>query len=761
MNDYEWRTEEDEPWPEKPLPPVIPKSGRRLWPFVLLMLLLATTAVILVARQARRQVAVAESTAADDVRHAFNLAQQAAGRGDAELYTSLLDARDASWVAAQQELVEQGVIGDRSFAGLAPHAAGREMVDVILAPDFMAAELLWRQTFSVDIGAGVSGTATFEYLDFYRYREGRWLLSPPPADFWGPWQTTEGQFLTLIYPQRDVAIGRRLAWDLDAMVAALCRQFEGAAECRSGGKVQLRLGTEANRLLQMALRLTAPMSGSSITGPARQIDLPAPTLLGYPVDETGYQALYAAYGRYLARLMSTNIWNRQREVDTYQSRLAVEKLLLEMGLRTWPPAAAVAARAQQTALPVPAPELAVLCAATTGQGNDLHRYNPGTGRWQPVLAGGNIYQMTAAGGGRAVILAGQPFLAGEPRRRVTLYSGHGAQILFDQAQGLEAGRNAPVVRVSEPSASRLLLRLPDEQNEPTWHYLDVPACLAGDCRLAPAGDYHSLQWAPGGAHTLFLKSEGQRLRMYLGDGQGIPLQELDFEQAVWLSAGEYAGVDLTVTELINIGDMANSGISGGEASPLPLMLATSGAVLLSSVAGEAPRTLVTAADLLAIVAAEEWPLQFKFAVTSVQSATGRSDMLLIHASGFLFGAGDYSLRSYLFLADTDGAARLLWSGTMLSTVAFSPDGRWLAWIKEDNERQLALYEVAENAFHTVAIGPAPFFEQILRPSFHWSANGRWLVVAHDNLLYLVAPDYGHRQIVIPEAPGCTQAAWIE
>jgi hypothetical protein len=746
MNDFEWRTEEDEPWPEKLRPPAQPEAGPRVRPLALVALLLAATAVILVMRQARQQVTVVESTAADDVRHAFYLVQQAAERGDSELVTSLLDRSDAFWFAAQQEIVEQGVFGDRSFAGLAPHAAGLEIIDVTLSPDFTAAELLWRRTYTVDVGAGASGSATFEHVDFYRFREGRWLLAPPPPDFWGAWQMSKGQFLTLVYPQRDDAIGRRLATDLDEMMARLCDQFEGAAQCRPGGPVQLRLGKEVNRLLHMALRSNTSMSGASTAGPIRQIDLPAPTLLGHPVDESGYQALYAAYGRYLARLITTHIVNRQHGLDAHQRLLVVEKLLLESGLLTWPPAAAVAAQAPQTALPAPAPQLAVFCTSATGQGNDLHRYIPGTGDWQPGLMGEDLYLMVPVAGGRAVALAGQPLVAGERRQRLNLYSNQGTRVLLDRSRGADAGQSRPYARVTAPTDSRLLIWIPDESTASFWQWLDVDDCLAGDCGLSRAGDYLQwVQWAPGAAHTLFSSVNEHRSQLALGDGQGLLLRELDLQQATWLSAEQYAGVYGRFRNFVERQTLA------------------SGAAALGSVSAEEPHILLTAVDLLATVPAEEWPRQFD--VTSVQAVPGRPDLLLIQASGQTFetgsGPGGFWHRRYLFLADTAGGARLLWSGTILSTFVFSPDGRRLAWITDDGDRHLAIYDLEQNDLHTVDIGPEPFFELMSWPSIHWSADGRWLVVTHDSLLYLVAPEYGYRQIVIPEAPGCTQAAWIE
>jgi hypothetical protein len=760
MNDFEWRTDEDEPWPEAPAQPVGPRAGRRHWLIALLALLLVGTAVMLLVRQAQRQVTVAEDAAAVDVRHAFELVQQAARRADGELYVSLLDRSDSRWLAAQQESVAHGALIDRSFAGLMPYPDEPEIAGVLLAPDLTAAELRWRRSFTVDVGGGSSGTAAFEYTDFFHLRESRWLLAPPPAEFWGPWERNERDFLTLVYPQRDAAVGSRLATDLDAMLAALCRHFEDAAECRPGGKVQVRLGTEANRLAQMALRLNSSLSGSPTSGPTRQIELPAPTLLGTPVDENGYQALYRAYGRYLARLMSTNILNRQAPVTSYQSYLAFELLLQEIGLLTWPPAAAVADQAQQGALPAPAPELVVLCPG--GAGNDLHRYSPGSGLWQVAVMGENIYQIAPVAGGRAVALTAQPLAGGRPRYRVMLYSRRGSTPVLDQVAPVSFDPMHPSLRVSEPASSRLQIRLIGGADEPTWRWLDVPACLAGDCRLQVSGNL--LQWAPGGAHTLISSSEGNRLRMFLGDGRGAPLRELNVVQAAWLSADQYAGVDMGVQEFVKLGDLLAGEAATGTTAQDAVMLSTSGKVVLFTVNGEETHPLLTGADLLASLPAEGgWPLQFR--TGSVRAVPNRPDQLLIEASGFAVipdrAFDGNRARSYLFLADTAGDTRLLWSGQPSPNAAFSPDGRRLAWIDAGDERLLAVLDLERDEWNVFEIGSKPFFEQMFWPAFHWSADGRWLVVAHDGLYYLVAPEFDYRHVVIPPAPGCTQAAWLE
>ena len=119
------------------------------------------------------------------------------------------------------------------------------------------------------------------------YEDGRWLLAPPPAEFWGRPVINRGPRLTLIYPERDEEIGGRLAVYLEQLVSQLCAPAAGLG-CPADWQLEIELATEPAALLGVVLRN------------GREMKLPAPSLVGAPLDEAGYTALRRAYGTALA-----------------------------------------------------------------------------------------------------------------------------------------------------------------------------------------------------------------------------------------------------------------------------------------------------------------------------------------------------------------------------------------------------------------------------------------------------------------------------
>ena len=90
--------------------------------------------------------------------------------------------------------------------------------------------------------------------------------------------TQAGEQLTLVYPKRDAAVAARLGVDLDALLDQMCAELEDL-NCGSGLRVHLRLDTEPDSLLESNEIETILTSGL-------RLNLPAPTLIGTPTDES-------------------------------------------------------------------------------------------------------------------------------------------------------------------------------------------------------------------------------------------------------------------------------------------------------------------------------------------------------------------------------------------------------------------------------------------------------------------------------------------
>ena len=140
-----------------------------------------------------------------------------------------------------------------------------------------------------------------------------WLLADvaDEDDFWGPWQRMEGDRLTLVFPERDAELGTRLSSELDLMLIAVCKA--AVVACPDEFQLVVRLNRSQRSLMSLHEGVYA-MRILSFYGPDA-LDLPAPTIVGRPVDEAGYNALFQRYSSWLAAVMLTNFASEKEFID--------------------------------------------------------------------------------------------------------------------------------------------------------------------------------------------------------------------------------------------------------------------------------------------------------------------------------------------------------------------------------------------------------------------------------------------------------------
>lgn len=338
MSQFDWRTEDDASWREPPKPPP-PEPRKRPWGVIVFILLALLTAGFVVYRQLERQIDAATTAVQTDVLATHNLAQTAVARGDLELFRSQLSGRDPAWTETQESLLTAGLIQGREFWGwqqpifsppltLADLTAVSDPLALTLAPDLNSAELQFPLTYLVTQADGVTETITLAQTAVYRRGKNRWLLAPPEEAFWGGWVTNRGDLVTLIYPQRDTLVAERLAADLEVMLRQLCETFPDLA-CPDDLHISLRLDADP------AIMSTATDWPAFLDG-GLTLHLPAPTLMGRPVDQAGYDALYRAYGAQVATAVIADRidWQCCRHAPFFQ--VLVDAMLRQMDLRPWP-----------------------------------------------------------------------------------------------------------------------------------------------------------------------------------------------------------------------------------------------------------------------------------------------------------------------------------------------------------------------------------------------------------------------------------------
>lgn len=296
---FDWQTEEEreDVWTAAESRQV--GRGRRRWPLLLFVLVAAVSVLFAGYRLLREVEAQAdEATVAvrEDIRAGYGLLRRAAESRDRELFVTFLSGRDAEWTSAQISALEEGVLLDRPGLGL--HLLPSYQLTVTVSPALTAAEVELQQAYAVTVERGVTETVRLEQSALFRQGEESWLYAPPEDayQYWGPQEKVEGRLLTLSFPQRDEDIARALAADLEEALSELCALAH--VDCPAGWRLFVHLESDPETLLQLAV--------DGVPAGAQEMALPAPTLVGLPLDGAGYRALFRGYaGQVVTRALAS------------------------------------------------------------------------------------------------------------------------------------------------------------------------------------------------------------------------------------------------------------------------------------------------------------------------------------------------------------------------------------------------------------------------------------------------------------------------
>ncbi|MBE2221101.1 MAG: hypothetical protein IAF02_06150 [Anaerolineae bacterium] len=339
MSNFEWRQEDgDGDWDERPFQsaPESPKSRRRFAVVILILFALVTAGFVLY-RQVNDQLQQTETAIQADILASHNLIQTAAQSQDKELLLSVLSGRLPSWTDAQQEALAAGVLYDRTPWGL-PFASDsiatlaiadlETDAQLLLTSDLREAELHFPLTYQFTTTTGISETIVLSQTAVYRQGMRTWLLSPPDTEFWGNWQTNEGERLTLIYPERDKLLAEKLAFDLEQILQQLCTDPD-LPDCAEDVTYTIRLDTHPESLVNA-------MAPRDLLDGEPYLTLPAPTLFGLPTDEAAYEALVQAYSVPLATAVFADLFGWECCLHPAIFQTLVEYQLGHMGIMAWP-----------------------------------------------------------------------------------------------------------------------------------------------------------------------------------------------------------------------------------------------------------------------------------------------------------------------------------------------------------------------------------------------------------------------------------------
>jgi len=759
-SDFEWQIGADqwdeqraEPWAAEPSP-LDDTPGRRegITPGTrsrrVVLIVLPVIGVIVVGALliiARRIDEVA-TPLVKDILATHQLVQHAAAESDMELLQTLIDQSggEINRTALQHYLLRQPSPFDRGPLGLHVQAGEPQDVHVDLSPDLKRAEVVSEYAYTIDAGGGLAETVRLRQTIPYRLSNGRWRLSPSGDDFWGSALTSEGQWLTVVYPERDESIDKRLAGDLDAMLGKLCAD-QTNLECPNDFHVELTLDKGLKSLIDL---LGLPTSSNyRFSQPnIADISLPTPTLVGLPIDEAGYQALYRGYAVQIVRQVVVELANRQA-LDPFIAQAALNNLFVRLKLRPWVPADPGKPLAAAP-LPLPDQDMAIVCSEGITQGNSLYRYTPSTGAWIEELSNRNFVWMSSPPNHDGVIL--QEHLGSE-----NLVIAHiswwrnGEEIpLLDAPANIWPASQPGYI--TPPDQYLLVLTYGIDQNansEPiTSTLINLSHCTSTGCSTRVTAISGLPAYSPDGVQMIVWDIDHTSLHRALVNGQALARIE-NALYPFWLNNDTYGYVHWR---------------DGTQAAvELELVMANTG--------DDRPRTLLAEKDFQAALP-ERDPSEWRIAgLGPVMVNPANRDVLLIVAYATqeaLSVSRDTLGRSYVFLFDRrtgDLSLRVQSNiGKWFNSTSFSPDGRWLTTSELDpagSTTSIILHNIARNETQTL---PSLAYDQYMgiAPSYGWSADGLWLLILDSGVLRLSAPAYNYQQTIVPESPGCVLAAWI-
>lgn len=328
-NNFEWEAEDGTAFDEEELQQEFhaerpPRLRRPLFFLVALALLLLLGVV------AFRRLGQRVTNAAEDVEEAIQsshaLVTSAARSGDLEVLANVLSGRQLDWTDAQLDLVRENLLYDRRPLGLEwQPMESFEGIETSISPDLQVAEVVSLQSYLVQ--GDPNNAVSLQQTSVYRRSGNRWLLSPPPFGFWGEKVSTRGHFLQLNVLKRDESLGLRIAADLEATIGAACASLSDL-ECQDETRLEVNLIADPTLLLDLE------PAESRLQG-SRYLSLPTPTLVGLPVDESGYRALYRGYAeRVVSALIGDLVdWPCCQRAHFYQALLDAQ--LFQLGLNRW------------------------------------------------------------------------------------------------------------------------------------------------------------------------------------------------------------------------------------------------------------------------------------------------------------------------------------------------------------------------------------------------------------------------------------------
>lgn len=324
---FDWQTDEDAEavWEEESLTNRRPHLSRKWLGLIGLFIVLVGAGwwgVRYVIEQQANEVTIRIE---QDILASHTLLQELLGSNDRELILTFLSGRDVAWTRKQADLFMQNLALQNApqVLGLQPNERPPLVMSLTFSEGLREAVMLTQHTYTDS-----RSNLTFNLQRQLIYRRGveHWLLSPPDESLWGETMAYQEPLLTLHATEYDSAIAQKLAVDLSSAIEDACGVMPDLPCDRT---LTVHLSVDPAGLTQ----LNAP---NHLILLEDGLSLPAPALIGTPLDGAGYQALLHAYQPYIlaAYLNEAVGWECCQNAGGYEALLSYQ--LSQLGVLDWP-----------------------------------------------------------------------------------------------------------------------------------------------------------------------------------------------------------------------------------------------------------------------------------------------------------------------------------------------------------------------------------------------------------------------------------------
>ncbi|MDX1417186.1 MAG: hypothetical protein R3293_23470 [Candidatus Promineifilaceae bacterium] len=701
---FEWRADEEDALFKAGSTRSIQEARRRSRARFLLILLVVMGIAIGLGFLKRKQISLQEN-AKQEILAGYELWRQAVLNDDPELFGLTVSLEERQWQQTQKRLLSKRLILNRSEFGLHARHEGMTEPVVEMLPDMQQARLFYELPYYSETWE-VGETISLRHTLFYKKYNSRWLQISPDDEYWGTWQIDENRYLSVKYRMRDQAVVSRIGRDLDDELSRRCDQISDSnnygLNCSSIEPFTLVMSNDPAVLEEFMVMPTGLSRGKSIS-------VPTPSLIGLPVDERGYEAIYRLYARKFVN-----------QFDAYFN------------------------------LPMPLPKESVntICFDFPNEGPRLYRYEPLNDSWHNDLPDRTFFSLRGLPDDSGIVV--REVIAGDEnnRLRLTQFTGSVEKTIFDDLAPAQMIK--PIGWAGSDSRPRLLLQSSDvNQSHITYSWVDLQYCAEDSCRLRELPGYST--WSPSGEHTLVIDGSS----IHLGDKEGKIIRQVGQGfNPFWLQQESFGFIRFSerdsgmITEVVagNVADEESfilldsdylAGVMGAEHS---------GRIFVQHVATipAKPDTIIIAASGVRDLAGEYFIFSYQSQDKSHVNVGGRVHLLL-HNKGAL------------------GGTPATLTPTGFSPLEVSPDGRWVlvselnsnkrntwTFIFIDLDHQLT--KQLSESFPTL---PAQF------PFYDWSKDGRWLVIVDHGFFRLIAPEYDYERLVPHEFDSCGFTVWSQ